>query len=748
MKPLIRKFSYIAIGLWAVMLIGLSRPAAAQQLTDQQIDQKVDSLLNRMTLQEKVGQMTLFTSDLAVTGPTIRDDYVKLIKEGKVGALFNAYGTEYTTKLQKMAVNDSRLGIPLIFGYDVIHGFRTIFPIPLGETASWNPELARQSSEVAAREAASTGLHWTYAPMVDVARDPRWGRIAEGAGEDTYLGEQFAKARVKGFQGDNLELLNTIMACAKHYAAYGAAEGGRDYNTVNMSDRRLREIYLPPFKAAKDAGVATFMTAFNELNGVPATGNKYLLDEILRKEWGFKGFVVTDYTSIPEMIKHGYAKDGTQAAELALNAGVDMDMQGGLFLEKLPGLVKEGKVSEEQIDKAVARILRMKYKLGLFEDPYRYSNARREKREILSDQNRKVAREVSRESIVLLKNENKVLPLKKDVKKLAVIGPLADNQKEMLGSWSAAGHWEDNVTVLQGIKEKVSSSTKITYVKGAGITGDSTQGFDQAVQAAQNADAAVVVLGEAANMSGEAASRATLDIPGVQPELLKAIQETGTPTVLVLMNGRPLTITWADEHVPSILETWFLGTEGGHAIADVLFGDYNPSGKLPVTFPRKVGMVPYYYNHKNTGRPKAEGKYNSKYIDVKNEPLYPFGYGLSYTTFKYSNLKLDRREMAEDGKLKVSVEVANTGDRAGEEVVQLYIRDLFASITRPVKELRRFDKISLKPGESKIVHFELKPEDLAFYGPDMKKIVQPGKFKVFVGGNSKDVLEDSFSVVE
>lgn len=730
------------------MLIGLSRPATAQQLTDQQIDQKVDSLLNRMTLQEKVGQMTLFTSDLAVTGPTIRDDYVKLIKEGKVGALFNAYGTEYTTKLQKMAVNDSRLGIPLIFGYDVIHGFRTIFPIPLGETASWNPELARKSSEVAAREAASTGLHWTYAPMVDVARDPRWGRIAEGAGEDTYLGEQFAKARVKGFQGDNLELLNTIMACAKHYAAYGAAEGGRDYNTVNMSDRRLREIYLPPFKAAKDAGVATFMTAFNELNGVPATGNKYLLDEILRKEWGFKGFVVTDYTSIPEMIKHGYAKDGTQAAELALNAGVDMDMQGGLFFEKLPELVKEGKVSEEQIDKAVARILRMKYKLGLFEDPYRYSNARREKREILSDQNRKMAREVSRESIVLLKNDNKVLPLKKDIKKLAVIGPLADNQKEMLGSWSAAGHWEDNVTVLQGIKEKVSSSTKITYAKGAGITSDSTQGFDQAVQAAQNADVAVVVLGEAANMSGEAASRATLDIPGVQPELLKAIQKTGTPTVLVLMNGRPLTITWADEHVPSILETWFLGTEGGHAIADVLFGDYNPSGKLPVTFPRKVGMVPYYYNHKNTGRPKAEGKYNSKYIDVKNEPLYPFGYGLSYTTFKYSNLKLDRKEIAKDGKLKVSVEVANTGDRAGEEVVQLYIRDLFASITRPVKELRRFDKISLKPGESKIVHFELKPEDLAFYGPDMKKIVQPGKFKVFVGGDSKDVLEDSFSVVE
>lgn len=748
MKPLTRKFSYIVIGLWAIMLIGLSRPATAQQLTDQQIDQKVDSLLNRMTLQEKVGQMTLFTSDLAVTGPTIRDDYVKLIKEGKVGALFNAYGTEYTTKLQKMAVNDSRLGIPLIFGYDVIHGFRTIFPIPLGETASWNPELARKSSEVAAREAASTGLHWTYAPMVDVARDPRWGRIAEGAGEDTYLGEQFAKARVKGFQGDNLELLNTIMACAKHYAAYGAAEGGRDYNTVNMSDRRLREIYLPPFKAAKDAGVATFMTAFNELNGVPATGNKYLLDEILRKEWGFKGFVVTDYTSIPEMIKHGYAKDGTQAAELALNAGVDMDMQGGLFFEKLPELVKEGKVSEEQIDKAVARILRMKYKLGLFEDPYRYSNARREKREILSDQNRKMAREVSRESIVLLKNDNKVLPLKKDIKKLAVIGPLADNQKEMLGSWSAAGHWEDNVTVLQGIKEKVSSSTKITYAKGAGITSDSTQGFDQAVQAAQNADVAVVVLGEAANMSGEAASRATLDIPGVQPELLKAIQKTGTPTVLVLMNGRPLTITWADEHVPSILETWFLGTEGGHAIADVLFGDYNPSGKLPVTFPRKVGMVPYYYNHKNTGRPKAEGKYNSKYIDVKNEPLYPFGYGLSYTTFKYSNLKLDRKEIAKDGKLKVSVEVANTGDRAGEEVVQLYIRDLFASITRPVKELRRFDKISLKPGESKIVHFELKPEDLAFYGPDMKKIVQPGKFKVFVGGDSKDVLEDSFSVVE
>lgn len=720
-----------------------------QSSHDNQMNQLVDSLLSEMTLEEKVGQMTLFTSDLTTTGPTMRDDYKKLINEGKVGAIFNAYGADYTRQLQEMAVNNSRLGIPLLFGYDVIHGFRTIFPIPLGEAASWEPELARQSARVAAREATSTGLHWTFAPMVDVARDPRWGRIAEGAGEDTYLGTKFAAARVNGFQGDSLNDLQTLLACAKHFAAYGAAEGGRDYNTVNMSDRRLWEIYLPPFKAALDAGVGTFMTAFNEYNGVPATGNKYLFNTILRDNWGFDGFVVTDYTSIPEMIAHGYASNETQAAHQAIQANVDMDMQSGLYLGELPKLVKEGKVEESQLDQAVRRILEMKYRLGLFEDPYRYIDSEREKQELLSEQNRKVARKVSQESIVLLKNENSILPLSKGIQDLAVIGPLADNKRELLGSWSAAGHWEDNVTVLQGIKEKIGDNTKIHFAQGLKeVTGTSQDGFNEAVQAAERSDATIVVLGEEALMSGEAASRATLDLPGVQQQLLKEVHQTGTPVVFVLMSGRPLTITWADENVPAILETWFLGTETGHAIADVLFGDVNPSGKLPVTFPRTVGQVPYYYNHKNTGRPKSDQKYTSKYIDVENTPLYPFGYGLSYTTFDYNDLKLSADTLAVDDTLNVTVSLQNSGQKMGEEVVQLYIRDLNASITRPVKELRDFQKVQLKPDESREVTFSLTRNDFSFYNKKIERVVEPGKFSVMVGTNSEKVLQASFIIRE
>lgn len=718
-----------------------------QNTREQRINTKVDSLLSKMTLEEKVGQMTLFTSDLTTTGPTMRDDYQKLIKAGKVGAIFNAYGAEYTRKLQKMAVENSRLGIPLLFGYDVIHGFRTIFPIPLGEAASWEPELARQSSRVAAREATAAGLHWTYAPMVDVARDPRWGRISEGAGEDTYLGSQFAAARVHGFQGDSLSDISTLLACAKHFAAYGAAEGGRDYNTVNMSDRRLWEIYLPPFKAALDAGVGTFMTAFNEYNSVPATGNKYLFNTILRDKWNFNGFVVTDYTSIPEMIDHGYARDDKQAAYRAVQANVDMDMQSGLYLDELPELVKEGKVEENEINQAVRRILKMKYRLGLFEDPYRYVDKKREEQELLSKQNREKAREIAGESIVLLKNEGSVLPLSKDIKDLAVIGPLADNKRELLGNWSGAGHWEDNVTVLQGIKEKVGPNTSIHFARGTGINGHSQTDFDEAVGAARRSDVAVVVLGEEEEMSGEAASRATLDLPGNQKKLLQAIHKTGTPVAFVLMSGRPLTITWADQNVSSILETWFLGTEAGHAIADVLFGDTNPSGKLPVTFPRKVGQVPYYYDHKNTGRPMTDSKYTSKYIDVKNSALYPFGYGLSYTNFTYSNLHLSADSMAVGDSLKVSVDLQNTGDRTGEEVVQLYIRDRFASITRPVKELRGFQKVELQPGQEQRVSFTVTKDDLSFYNKDLQKIVEPGKFIIFVGTNSQKTLIDSVEVV-
>lgn len=719
-----------------------------QNSAQDKMDGKVDSLLNEMTLQEKVGQMTLFTSDLTTTGPTMRDDYKKLIKQGKVGAIFNAYGSEYTRQLQKMAVENSRLGIPLLFGYDVVHGFRTIFPIPLGEAASWDPELAKQTARVAAREATATGLHWTFAPMVDVARDPRWGRIAEGAGEDTFLNSRFASARVKGFQGDSLDDLQTLIACAKHFVAYGAAEGGRDYNTVNMSDRNLWEIYLPPFQAALDAGVGTFMTSFNEYNGVPATGNQYLFNTILRDKWDFEGFVVTDYTSIPEMIAHGFASNDKQAAHKAIEANVDMDMQSGLYLSELPKLVKEGVVDEDQIDQAVRRVLEMKYRLGLFEDPYRYVDAEREKEELLSEENRKVAREMARESIVLLKNEDSVLPLAKDIKDLAVIGPLADNKQELLGSWSAAGQWEDNVTVLQGIKEKIGNNTRIHYAKGTEISGASENGFDEAIRAAQQSEVAIVALGEEEEMSGEAASRATLDLPGNQKRLLKAIHETETPVVFVLMSGRPLTITWADENISAILETWFLGTETGHAVADILFGDDNPSGKLPVTFPRRVGQVPYYYDHKNTGRPITDKKYTSKYIDVENKPLYPFGYGLSYSTFEYSELELDKSKFSGSDSLQVSVEVSNTGDYQGEEVVQLYIRDMTASVTRPIKELKDFKKISLKPGKSSEVTFYLNREDLSFYDMNLNWIAEPGNFKVFVGTNSRNVKQADFEYLD
>jgi beta-glucosidase len=712
--------------------------AFGQKSTETEIDAKVDSVLNLMTLEEKIGQMTLFTSDLATTGPTIRDNYKKLIKAGKVGALFNAYGVDYTTELQDMATKQTRLGIPLLFGYDVIHGFRTIFPIPLGESASWNIDLIEESARVAAREGASSGLHWTFAPMVDIARDARWGRIAEGAGEDAYLGSKIAAARVRGFQGDDLSDLQTVLATAKHFAAYGAAEGGRDYNTVNMSDRRLREVYLPPFEATIEEDVATFMTAFNELNGIPATGDRYLFNQILRDEWNFDGFVVTDYTSIPEMIAHGVPANEAEAAELAIKANVDMDMQSSVYLNELPALVEKGEVSEAEIDQAAGRILKMKFKLGLFEDPYRYSDKKREEAEILSEENRAMAREMARESIVLLKNENNLLPLKNDIQNISVIGPLADNQKDLLGSWSAAGQWEDNVTLLSGIKNAVGDSMNIQYAKGTSISGEDSTDFSEAVQLAANSEIAIVALGESRNMSGEAASRATLDLPGRQQELLEAIHATGTPVVLVLMSGRPLAITWADENVTAILETWFLGTEAGHAIADVLFGDYSPSGKLTVTFPRVVGQVPYYYNHKNTGRPPTEQKYTSKYIDVENSPLYPFGYGLSYTTFKYSNLSLGSDKISKMDSVQVSVTVSNTGERAGQEVVQLYIRDLFASVSRPVKELRGFKKINLEPGDSQKVTFTLTPEDLSFYNQEMKKVVEPGEFEIMVGSSSSD----------
>lgn len=719
-----------------------------QRFDDKRIEEKTDSLLSIMTLEEKIGQLTLYTSDIDVTGPTIREGYKEDIKQGKVGALFNAYGVEYTTRLQQMAVEETRLGIPLLFGYDVIHGHKTIFPIPLGESASWDLEAIEKSARIAAIEASAEGLHWTFAPMVDIARDPRWGRMAEGSGEDTYLTTKIALARVKGFQGDDLYDLSTVLASTKHFVGYGAGLAGRDYNTVDMSDRVLREVYLPPFKATVDAGVATIMTSFNEVDGIPATGSHYLLTEILRNEWGFEGFVVTDYTSINEMVPHGIVANEYEAAELAINAGVDMDMQGGVYQAHLDDLVKSGEVEEEQINKAVRRILTMKYKLGLFEGPYRYSDEKREKELVMTEENLAAARDVAKKSIVLLKNEAHALPLKKDIKTLAVIGPLADNQKEMIGSWSAAGDYTKAVTLLEGIKATVSPATKVLYAKGTNINDDSTKGISEAVKVAKKADAIVLAIGEEALMSGEAASRSSIDLPGTQLELAKELHKTGKPVIIVLMSGRPLTINWLDENVPAILETWFLGTQAGHAIADVLFGDYNPSGKLPVTFPRSVGQIPLYYNNKNTGRPISDEKYTSKYLDIPNTPLYPFGYGLSYTSFTYSNLKVNKPKYNMDDKIEVTVTVTNSGKVAGEEVVQLYIRDLVGSITRPVKELKGFDKIGLTSGESKQVNFTLTKDDLAFYTKDMEFKAEPGDFKVFVGTNSEECLEADFELLE
>lgn len=714
----------------------------------EEASQMIDSLINEMTLEEKVGQLTLFTSDIDVTGPTMRENYKEDILAGKVGAIFNAYGAAYTRQLQQMAVEETRLGIPLLFGYDVIHGFKTIFPIPLGEAASWDLEAMEQSARIAAVEASAEGLHWTFAPMVDIARDPRWGRIAEGAGEDTYLGTEASIARIRGFQGRDLSEVNTILACAKHFAAYGAAQAGRDYHTVDVSELVLRETYLPPFRAAVEAGVATFMTSFNELFGVPASGSDFLLTEILREEWNFEGFVVSDYTSINEMVAHGVVADLKAAGELAINAGMDMDMQGAVYYEHLPDLIEEGKVREETINASVRRILEEKYRLGLFDDPYRYVSEQREQDSVMTAEYLEAARDIARKSIVLLKNEEEVLPLDKEGQTIAVIGPLADNKKELIGSWSAAGDWQQAVSLLEGIRELAGEGNEIVYTKGANINDDSTQAFQEAIEVAQSADVVVLALGEEALMSGEAASRSMIDLPGVQEALAKEIHALGKPMVVVLMNGRPLTIPWLAENADAILETWFLGHQAGPAIADVLFGEYNPSGKLPVTFPRNVGQIPIFYNQKMTGRPISDNKYTSKYLDVPNTPLYPFGFGLSYTSFDYSDLQLSTQSLQEGDSLIVSVKVENTGERDGHEVVQLYIRDLVGNVTRPVKELKGFKKILLTPGQTQEVRFTLKPEDLAFYHRDLTFKPEAGEFTVFVGGNSEDVLEENFEFVE
>lgn len=730
--------------------IGYSQPTPSPW-TDPQANSLVDSLIKRMTLEEKIGQMTLFTSDWDVTGPSIKGNYEADIRAGKVGAIFNAYTAQYTRQLQQIAVEETRLKIPLIFGYDVIHGFKTIFPIPLAEASSWDMETIRKSARYSAREAAASGLHWTFNPMVDIARDPRWGRVAEGAGEDPYLGSLVAQARVRGYQGTDWSDPLTVLACVKHFAAYGAAQAGRDYGTVDMSERLLRETYLPTYHAAIEAGAATVMTSFNELDGVPATGNSFLLTDILRREWGFQGFIVTDYTSINEMVPHGIVANEAEAGVLAVQAGVDMDMQGAVFYNHLAESVRTGEVSEARIDEAVRRILLAKYLLGLFDDPYRYSDSTREQQVTFSDELMQHARQAGRESIVLLKNDSvqgqPLLPMASNVKNIALIGPLGDNQMDLLGTWHAAGDETKVVTLRQGLQEALPNAT-IRYAKGADFIGEDTSGFASARELAQAADLVIMAVGENYQQSGEAASRADLDLPGSQLALVKAMYQTGKPVVVVMIAGRPLTIPWMAEHIPAIVCAWHLGTMAGPAIADVLTGAYNPSGKLPITFPRSVGQIPIYYSMKNTGRPfSAENKYSSKYLDSSNEPLYPFGYGLSYTTFAYSDLTLNQAEITMGEELTVSVEVRNTGARAGEEVVQLYVRDLVGSVTRPVKELKGFRKIALQPEEAQEVTFTVTTDDLAFYTQNMAFQAEPGRFKVMVGPNSSEIKEKEFTLV-
>lgn len=704
------------------------------------IDRRVDSLLVLMTLDEKVGQLVQCNHN--------EIDRSQLIREGKIGSMLNVLGTDSTRKYQRIAVEESRLKIPLMFGFDVIHGYRTTFPIPLASSCTWDPDVIEQSEHVAATEANASGIHWTFAPMLDIARDPRWGRIAEGAGEDTYLGSVIAAARVRGFQGTDLTAPGSVLACAKHFVAYGAAEGGREYNTVDISERTLREVYLPPFHAAVMAGVGSVMCSFNEISGVPSSSNRQLLTDILRDEWNFNGFVVSDWNSIGELVNHGVAADRKDAAVEAIHAGVDMDMESYSYLDELATAVKEGLVPESEVNEAVRRVLRAKFRIGLFENPYKNCDTKREQSEVLTKANRQLARFVADRSIVLLKNEHNVLPLKKEIKSIAVIGPLANNTKDLLGPWSGDGRAGDVVTVLSGIKTKVGRGTKVQFASGCGITDPSTAGFFEALAFAKDADVIVAAVGEAGDMSGEASSRTFIGLPGVQEELLRNLMATGKPLVVVLMNGRPLAIPWIAQNCNAVVESWFLGVEAGNAIADVLFGDYNPSGKLTTTFPRATGQVPFYYNRKNTGRSADDTvKWTSRYIDVPSPPLFPFGYGLSYTTFSYSGLTLSNGQLHPNDSIVVTAAVKNTGTREGEEIAQLYVHDKVASVTRPIKQLEGFQKISLKPGESGRVRFVLRPDQLTFYNLAMKRVVERGTFDLFVGPNSAEGLKGSFVYV-
>jgi beta-glucosidase len=735
---------------------------------DAAMDQFISDLMQKMTLEEKIGQMNLVSVGFDMTGPRVSDQVEEKIVKGLVGGVFNTYTPVAVRKLQEMAVNQSRLGIPLIFGFDVVHGHRTIFPVPLGLAATWDMEAIELTARIAAEEASAEGLNWTFSPMVDIARDPRWGRICEGSGEDAWYGSLVASAMVKGYQGDDLSAGNTLMACVKHFALYGGAMAGRDYNTVDMSIRQMKEDYFPPYRAAVDAGAGSVMTSFNDINGVPATCNKWLLTELLRKQWGFEGFVVTDYTAVEELIPFGVAKDAPDAARLSLEAGVDMDMVSEIMVEHIGALRKEERVSQELIDNACRRILEAKYKLGLFEDPYRYVDGKRAEETVLKQEFRDAAREIACKSMVLLKNENGTLPLNKEGS-IALIGPLVKSRRDVQGNWRGAGRDGDAISVEQGIRDLTGSDVLIHYAKGANLTDDiqllyklnghgggleshpPKELLNEALRVASRSDVVVAVVGESQGMSGESACRTELGIPESQANLLKALKNTGKPLVIVLMNGRPLTLEWEHAHADAILETWFAGTEAGHAIADVLFGVYNPSGKLTATFPRKVGQVPIHYNHKKIGRPYGGDpldKFKSQYLDVSNEPLYPFGYGLSYTGFAYSNLKLSSTQLEPSGSIQVAVEVTNTGKYAGEEVVQLYVQDLVGSVTRPVKELKGYQKIFLEAGDGQTVTFTITEEDLRFYNMDMEYVAEPGDFKVYVGTNSRDVLEAEFSLDE
>ena len=727
--------------LAALLVVSITVSVGSSAAQHPALERRIDSLLARMTLEEKLGQLNLPSVDDRPTPAQL-----ELVRKGLVGGFLNLTGAAATRETQRVAVTESRLHIPLLLGYDVIHGYRTIFPIPLAEAASWDSEAVEAAAHVAAREAAAAGVNWTFAPMVDIARDPRWGRIAEGSGEDPYLGSQMAAARVRGFQGTDLRAPEAVMATVKHFAAYGGAEGGRDYNTVDVSERTLREIYLPPFRAAVDAGAGSIMTSFNEIAGIPSHANRWLVTTLLRDEWKFRGFVVSDWTGIEELLAHGVAGSRADAGKLGLDAGVDMDMVSGIYLEDVPALVRAGRIPVATVDAAVRRILAAKAALGLFADPYHGSSVERERSVLLAPEHRQLARRVAQEAIVLLKNDGQRLPLGPAVRTLAVIGPLADDKVAALGSWPGRGDPRDAVTVLEGIKGRLAPDTKLLYAKGCGITDTSTAGVAEAVALARLANVALLVLGEAGDMSGEAASRSNIGLPGVQQELLEAVQATGTPVVLVLMNGRPLAVQWAADHVPAIVEAWFLGVETGHALADVLFGDVSPSGKLPVTFPRAVGQVPIYYNRKNTGRPPSDQKYTSKYTDLPSSPLFPFGFGLSYTTFTYRDVRLSAPSITPGDTLKVAVTVSNSGEREGAEVVQLYVRDEVASVTRPVRALAALRRVSLRPGEASTVEFLLTAKQLGFYDRDMKLVVEPGKFRVFVGGSSVDGLEGEFEV--